>query len=53
MAFSTAERLVSAISWRYVLRRVRLPTAPSLLLVLISNPLWIALTAPGRWVSDR
>ena len=31
----------------------RLPTAPSLLLVLISNPLWIALTAPGRWVSDR
>lgn len=25
----------------------------SLLLVVISNPLWIALTAPGRWVSDR
>jgi hypothetical protein len=25
----------------------------SLLLAVISNPLWIALTAPGRWVSDR
>jgi hypothetical protein len=30
-----------------------LPPAASLLLVVISNPLWIALTAPGRWVSDR
>jgi hypothetical protein len=28
-------------------------TAPaSVLLMVISNPLWIALTAPGRWVSD-
>jgi hypothetical protein len=31
---------------------VRLPARASLLLVVISNPLWIALTAPGRWVSD-
>lgn len=29
-----------------------LPARASLLLVVISNPLWIALTAPGRWVSD-
>jgi len=32
---------------------VHLPVQASLLLVVISNPLWIALTAPGRWVSDR
>jgi hypothetical protein len=32
---------------------VRLPRHASLLLTVISNPLWIALTAPGRWVSDR
>ena len=32
---------------------VRLPLHTSLLLTVISNPLWIALTAPGRWVSDR
>ena len=32
---------------------VRLPLRTSLLLIVISNPLWIALTAPGRWVSDR
>ena len=32
---------------------VRLPAQVSLLLVVISNPLWIALTAPGRWVSDQ
>lgn len=32
---------------------VRLPGRNSLLLAVISNPLWIALTAPGRWVSDR
>jgi hypothetical protein len=32
---------------------VRLPASASLFLVVISNPLWIALTAPGRWVSDR
>src|SRR5580704_5143144 len=25
----------------------------SFLLIVISNPLWIALTAPGRWVRDR
>jgi len=32
---------------------VQLPARASLLLAVISNPLWIALTAPGRWVSDR
>jgi len=32
---------------------VRLPLHASLLVTVISNPLWIALTAPGRWVSDR
>jgi len=32
---------------------VQLPPHASLLLMAISNPLWIALTAPGRWVSDR
>ena len=32
---------------------MRLPLRTSLLLAFISNPLWIALTAPGRWVSDR
>jgi hypothetical protein len=32
---------------------VRLPAAASLVLVVISNPLWIVLTAPGRWVRDR
>jgi hypothetical protein len=32
---------------------VQLSRRTSLLLAVISNPLWIALTAPGRWVSDR
>ncbi|MDQ2811078.1 MAG: hypothetical protein M3Z75_04160 [Actinomycetota bacterium] len=32
---------------------VPLPARASLLLVVISNPLWIALTAPGRWASDQ
>jgi hypothetical protein len=32
---------------------VRLTLRTSLLLTVISHPLWIALTAPGRWVSDR
>jgi hypothetical protein len=32
---------------------VRLPLHASLLLTVISNPLWIALTAPGRRVNDR
>ena len=31
----------------------RLPPGTSLLLAVISHPLWIALTAPGRWVGDR
>ena len=32
---------------------VRLPLHASLLLMTTRNPLWIALTAPARWVSDR
>jgi hypothetical protein len=32
---------------------VRLPLHTTFLLTVISNPLWIALTAPGRWVNDR
>jgi hypothetical protein len=32
---------------------VQLTAPSSLLLLVISNPLWIALTAPGRWVWDR
>lgn len=36
-----------------VVRAVQLPLYTSLLLMVMSNPLWIALTAPGRWVSDR
>jgi hypothetical protein len=32
---------------------VRLTALSSLLLVSIRNPVWIALTAPGRWVWDR
>jgi hypothetical protein len=50
---------------RYAMRRMRrsastagvaavlLPSRASLLFAVISNPLWIALTAPGRWVGDR
>jgi hypothetical protein len=36
-----------------VVTSTRLTLPSSLLLIAISNPLWIALTAPGRWVSDR
>ena len=32
---------------------VCLPPRTSFLLTVISNPLWIALTAPGRWVNDQ
>lgn len=32
---------------------VRLTGLSSFLLTTISNPLWIALTAPGRWVADQ
>ena len=32
---------------------VRLSAPASLLWMVISNPLWIALTAPGRWAGDR
>lgn len=36
-----------------VVAPVRLTLPSSLLLIAISNPLWIALTAPGRWVADQ
>ena len=36
-----------------VVTAVGLTRSSSLLLTAISNPLWIALTAPGRWVADR
>ena len=36
-----------------VVTLVRLTLPSSLLLIAISNPLWIALTAPGRWVADK
>ena len=32
---------------------VWVPPHTSFLLTVISNPLWIALTAPGRWVNDQ
>ena len=32
---------------------VRLTILSSLLLTAITNPLWIALTAPGRWMADQ
>jgi hypothetical protein len=32
---------------------VRLTLPSSLLLIAMSNPLWIAPTAPGRWADDR
>jgi len=31
----------------------QLPRPVFLLFLATSNPLWIALTAPGRWVGDR
>ena len=36
-----------------VVTPVRLTLASSLPLTVISNPMWIALTAPGRWVADQ
>jgi hypothetical protein len=30
-----------------------MPTHVTVLFLVIRNPLWIALTAPGRWVADR
>ena len=32
---------------------VRLTPVSSLLSIAMSNALWIALTAPGRWVADK
>jgi hypothetical protein len=49
---STARAAVVGPS-RAVASPVELPPHASLLLTVISNPLWIALTAPGRWVGDR
>lgn len=39
------------VAW--VATPVRLTPLSSLLLAAIRNPLWIALTAPGRWVADQ
>jgi hypothetical protein len=44
--------------WRRSRRAVRTAQAPlslseSVVLAATSNPLWIALTAPGRWVGDQ
>jgi hypothetical protein len=50
---STAEMAAVGYSGRPARAAVRLPLRTSLLLTVISHPLWIALTAPGRWVSDR
>lgn len=36
-----------------VVTPVRLSSASSLFLIVIHHPLWIALTAPGRWVVDK
>lgn len=37
----------------YAVTPSRLPLHAFLLFSAMHNPLWIALTAPGRWVSDR
>lgn len=51
---STAQMAVARHSGRPARAvAVRLPLHTSLLLTAISNPLWIALTAPGRWINDR
>jgi len=51
---STAEMPTAGHSGRLArAAAVRLPLRTSLLLTVISHPLWIALTAPGRWVGDR
>ena len=44
--------------WRRARWAVRSTQAPlslpaSVILAAMSNPLWIALTAPGRWVGDQ
>jgi hypothetical protein len=51
---STVEMAVVGYSGRPArAAAVRLSPRISLLLTVISHPLWIAPTAPGRWVSDR
>jgi hypothetical protein len=50
---STAEMTVGHSGRSARAAAVRLPLRTSLLLTVISHPLWIALTAPGRWVSDQ
>lgn len=47
-----------AMRWRWSRWAVRAAPAPlslpeSVILAATSNPLWIALTAPGRWVGDQ
>jgi hypothetical protein len=65
IALSPAILLAGEPVNRYVMRRLRgsaalagpavvLRSRPSsVLLTVISNPLWIALTAPGRWAADK
>ena len=51
---STAQlAVVRHRGWPARAAAVRLSLRTSLLLTVISHPLWIALTAPGRWVNDR
>ena len=50
---STAETTAVGYSGRPARGGRAAVPADFLLLTVISHPLWIALTAPGRWVSDR
>jgi hypothetical protein len=51
---STAEMAAVGYSGRPArAAAVRLSLRTSLLLAVITHPLWIALTAPGRWAGDR
>jgi hypothetical protein len=53
-ATGTRVTVVSHGDWpAYAVAHSRLPLHVALLFNVVHNPLWIALTAPGRWVSDR
>ena len=51
MAGAAGVRAGDQVAW--IATPVRLTLLSSLLLTAIRNPLWIALTAPGRWVADQ
>ena len=53
ISMTTRVPAVGYSDWPASAVAVRLSPAASLLLTAITNPLWIALTAPGRWVADR